>query len=78
MVLKVIAPFRDKYDRTTRYQPGDVLETDDAERARDLIERRLCEERPEPTQEPTEEPTEEPEPTTTAKRKPAKGKQKTK
>lgn len=44
MKLLVKKTFRDKTDHVTDYHPGSVIEIKDPERAKNLIERGLCEE----------------------------------
>ena len=40
--LKVKGTFRDKYDHVTVYEPGQILEVEDKERAKSLVDRGLC------------------------------------
>lgn len=42
MKLIVKDTFRDKTDHVTVYEPGDILEVKDKERAADLMKRGLC------------------------------------
>ncbi len=42
MKLKVKGTFRDKYDHVTVYEPGQILEVEDKERAKSLVDRGLC------------------------------------
>lgn len=44
MKLKVISAFRDHDDHVTVYDPETILEVNDKERAKSLIERGLCKE----------------------------------
>lgn len=44
MKLKVISAFRDHNDHVTVYDPKTILEVNDKERAKSLIERGLCKE----------------------------------
>ena len=47
MKCKVIAPFEDKYDRSYKYDVGDIVDWDDQERIADCTERGLIEPVPE-------------------------------
>ena len=41
--LKVLIPFRDKFDFSKRYEQGDTICIDDSERVKDMLERKLAE-----------------------------------
>ena len=41
MKIKVLKPFRDKFERSIRHEPGTVIDIDDKERADDIISRGL-------------------------------------
>lgn len=43
MKLKVLKKFADKYDRSIKYEVGDILHTEETERANDLVNRGLAE-----------------------------------
>ncbi len=44
MKVKVIENFRDKHDHVTIYESGTILEVQDEERAKSLIDRKLAKE----------------------------------
>lgn len=44
MKVKVIEKFRDKHDHVTVYESGTILEVQDEERAKSLIDRKLAKE----------------------------------
>lgn len=44
MKVKVIEKFRDKHDHVTIYESGTILEVQDEERAKSLIDRKLAKE----------------------------------
>ena len=44
MKVKVIEPFRDKHDHETMYKEGTILEVQDENRAKTLIDRKLAKE----------------------------------
>ena len=75
MKLKVIKIFRDKYNRSTRYMPGEIVDFA-PKRAQDLIERGLAEaaekvEPKEPANDNPDTPSGEDRKSEPAKRKPA-------
>lgn len=41
MKLRVLKPFRDKFDHSVRYKPGAILDIEDEARAKDIIARGL-------------------------------------
>lgn len=43
MKLRVLKKFADKYDRSIKYEVGDILHTEETERANDLVNRGLAE-----------------------------------